>query len=96
MLRLRKINKREVIGMEKLNVKALAVGIGVLWAIYVLFIGWVAAFGWGTELVTVLSSLYIGYSASFVGGIIGGIWAFIDGAIAGAIIAWVYNKVTTK
>ena len=96
MLRLRKINKREVIGMEKLNVKALAVGIGVLWAIYVLFIGWVAAFGWGKELVTVLSSLYIGYSASFVGGIIGGIWAFIDGAIAGAIIAWVYNKVATK
>jgi hypothetical protein len=96
MLRLRKINRREVIGMEKLNVKALAVGIGVLWAIYVLFLGWVAAFGWGREMVTVLSSLYIGYSATFVGAIIGGIWAFVDGVIAGAIIAWVYNKVAKK
>jgi hypothetical protein len=47
-------------------------------------------------LVTVLSSLYIGYSPTFLGGIIGGIWAFVDGAIAGAIIAWVYNLVAKK
>jgi hypothetical protein len=82
--------------MEKCNVKALAVAIGALWALYVLFLGWMAAFGWGRELVTVLSSLYIGYRASFFGGIIGGIWAFIDGAVAGAIIAWVYNLVAKK
>jgi hypothetical protein len=82
--------------MEKCNIKALAVAIGVLWAIYVLFLGWIAAFGWGRELVRVLSSLYIGYSPTFVGGIIGGIWAFVDGAIAGAIIAWVYNLVAKK
>jgi hypothetical protein len=83
-------------GMEKCNIKALAVAIGVLWAIYVLFLGWIAAFGWGRELVTVLSSLYMGYKPTFLGGIIGGIWAFVDGAIAGAIIAWVYNLVAKK
>jgi hypothetical protein len=85
-----------MIGMEKCSIKALAVAIGVLWAIYVLLLGWIAAFGWGKEMVTVLSSLYIGYKPTFVGGIIGGIWAFVDGAIAGAIIAWVYNLVAKK
>lgn len=79
--------------MEKCNIKALAVAIGALWALYVLGLGWMAAFGWGREMVTVIASLYIGYSATFFGAIIGGIWAFIDGAIAGAIIALVYNKV---
>jgi hypothetical protein len=90
------ISRKEEEKMEKCNVKALAVAIGALWALYVLFLGWMAAFGWGRELVTVLSSLYIGYNASFFGGIIGGIWAFIDGAVAGAIIAWVYNLVAKK
>jgi hypothetical protein len=93
---LKEINRSEAIGMEKCNIKALAVAIGVLWAIYVLLLGWIAAFGWGREMVTVLSSLYIGYKPTFVGGIIGGIWAFVDGAIAGAIIAWVYNLVAKK
>ena len=37
-----------------------------------------------------------GLCPTFLGGIIGAIWAFIDGAIAGAIIAWVYNKVAPK
>jgi hypothetical protein len=69
--------------MEKCNVKALAVAVGALWAIYVLLLGWIAAFGWGEDMVDLLSSLYIGYAPTFLGGIIGGIWAFIDGAIAG-------------
>jgi len=41
--------------------------------------------------VTPLSSLYIGYAPSFVGGIIGGIWGFFDGLIGGAILALLYN-----
>lgn len=78
--------------MNKLSANALGVGAGILWAIYVFFCGITAIFGWGTALVTTLSSLYIGYSASFGGAIIGAVWGFVDGYIAGAVVAWIYNR----
>lgn len=79
--------------MEKLNIKALAFGLGVSWAFAMLFLGWASMFGWGTKLVEVMASVYIGYAPSFLGGIIGAIWGFFDGAIGGAIIAYAYNNV---
>jgi hypothetical protein len=50
-------------------------------------------FGWGVALVSALASLYIGYGASIVGAIIGALWAFADGFVAGLVIAWIYNMV---
>ena len=82
--------------MEKLNVKALALGLGISWAIGMLFLGWVSIFGWGIKLVEASSSLYIGFAPTFLGGIIGAIWGFVDGAIGGAIIALIYNAVAKK
>lgn len=77
--------------MERMKIAPLAISLGAVWALGVLFLGWAAALGWGAALVNVLGSLYLGYNASFVGGIIGGVWAFVDGAIAGALIAAIYN-----
>jgi undecaprenyl pyrophosphate phosphatase UppP len=57
----------------------------------VFFIGITAMFGWGNALVAALASLHLGYSASIVGAIIGAIWAFVDGLVAGVIVAWLYN-----
>ncbi|MFQ5656124.1 MAG: bacteriophage holin [Candidatus Methylomirabilales bacterium] len=79
-----------------LNVKALALALGVSWSFLILFTGWVSMFGWGTRFVEVMSSLYIGFAPTFFGGIIGAMWAFIDGAIGGAIVALVYNRVVRK
>lgn len=77
--------------MDKHQPVALGIAIGVLWALYVFCLGIVAMFGWGTAMVVPLASLYIGYSASVLGAIVGGIWAFVDGFVAGVVIAWVYN-----
>ncbi|NOZ64445.1 MAG: membrane-associated protein [Caldiserica bacterium] len=82
--------------MERLSVKGLAVGLGVSWAICMLFVGWASIFGWGTKFVEVMSSVYVGFNPTFLGGIIGAVWGFIDGAIGGLIIAVVYNAVTRK
>jgi len=79
--------------MTKLQPLALGVAFGVLWAFYVVCAGIMAMFGWGAGLVSALASFYIGYGASIVGALIGGVWAFIDGFVAGAIIAWIYNIV---
>jgi hypothetical protein len=79
--------------MNKCQPLALGIAIGVLWAVYVFFAGIFATFGWGVALVETLGSFYIGYGASVIGAIIGAIWAFVDGFVAGVIIAEVYNMV---
>ena len=77
--------------MSKFNLKALALSLGITWSVGLLLMGWVSALGWGEEAVEVLSSFYIGYESSFLGGIIGAAWGFVDGAIGGVIIGFLYN-----
>ena len=79
--------------MNRCQPLALGIAIAVLWAFSVLCLGIFAMFGWGTALVETLASFYIGYGASIVGAIIGAIWAFLDGFVAGVVIAWIYNVV---
>ncbi len=78
---------------NKLQPLPLGIATGVFWAICVFVAGIFAMSGWGVALVTALASLYIGYSASILGAFIGAVWAFIDGFVAGFIIAWIYNRV---
>lgn len=40
-----------------------------------------------------LSQYFVGYSVSFVGSLVGMIYAFVVGYLSGLIIAWVYNAV---
>jgi len=82
--------------MKKLSVKGLAIGLGTSWAIYMLFAGWASMFGWCTKFVEMMSSIYVGFNSTFLGGIIGAIWGFVDGAIGGLLIATVYNAVTKR
>lgn len=77
--------------MTKLRVLPMAFGLGVTWGIGIMLLGWVSAAGWGTKLVEVLSSLYLGYASAFLGGVIGGIWGFGDGFFAGLVLSLLYN-----
>ena len=77
---------------QRLNVFQLGLALGLTWAIGMLFLGIVAwLFGWGAGMVKVMGDLYIGYSATLMGSIIGAIWGFFDCFIAGILIAWFYN-----
>ena len=78
--------------MEKLSVKGMALALGITWALCVVLLGIAGMFGWGIGVVAALGTLYIGYEATFLGLIIGAVWGFIDCAIGGAIIAFLYNK----
>lgn len=77
--------------MNKLDPKALAFAIGISWASGIFFLGILSMFGIGNHIVEIISNVYIGYSSTVKGIIIGTIWAFLDGAIGGLIIAWIYN-----
>jgi len=43
--------------------------------------------------LSLLSQYFIGYSVSFVGSLIGVLYAFVLGYVSGLIIAWVYNQI---
>ncbi len=77
----------------KLNVKALALTSGLLWGGAVCFATlWLLARGYDGALIRQLDHFYIGYSFSYAGAFVGLVWGFIDGAVCGAIFAWLYNK----
>lgn len=76
----------------KLNVLALGLACGILWAVCCICLGIMAMFNWGNSLVDVLGSMYIGYKPGILGAVIGGIWAFFDAGIGGVVIAWLYNR----
>ncbi|HVV69880.1 MAG TPA: bacteriophage holin [Gammaproteobacteria bacterium] len=75
----------------KLHVLAFGFAFGILGAISMFIVGLFAMRGYGVGYVTMLSSLYIGYSATFLGSILGAIWGFLDCFIFGVILAALYN-----
>ena len=77
----------------KLNVKALALACGLLWGGAVaLATLWLLILGHDGTLIGQLDHFYLGYSFSYVGACVGLVYGFIDGAIGGALLAWLYNK----
>ena len=77
----------------KLDVKALAMSCGLIWGLGLFLVTWwlILLDGAGGQ-PTWLGHIYRGYSISAAGSVIGAAWAFVDGAIGGAILALVYNK----
>lgn len=76
----------------RLSLKALALALGLSWGVGVVLLGLAAWLGWGRALVEVLGSLYLGFGPHPLGSVIGGLWAFVDGAVCGIVIAWLYNR----
>jgi|SRR3989344_6015403 len=70
------------------------IALGGVLGIVVFFLGIVSMFGWGTQAVTVLSSLYVGYDSTMLGAIAGGLWGLVYGFVAGIFIAWFYNQLS--
>ncbi len=80
----------------KLDVKALALTGGLIWGILAMFLSGVANLiwsGYAQGFLDVMASVYPGYNATdgFGQVIIGTLYGLVDGAIAGALFAWVYN-----
>jgi hypothetical protein len=77
----------------RLNTRAFALACGVVWGSAILLATvWLVAFGFHGQLMQQLDHFYFGYSVSWLGAVIGGIWGFCDGFIGGWVLAWLYNK----
>ena len=81
----------------KLNVTAFAVTCGLVWGLGVFCLTWwIIMFEGATHEVPFLGQLYRGYNISPEGSFIGLVWALLDGAVGGAIFAWLYNFIVGK
>ena len=80
----------------KFNVKGLAMASGILWGLAMLGMG-LANLIWssyGQQFLQTMASVYPGYHAtrSVAEVIVGTLYGFVDGLIAGAVFAWLYNQ----
>jgi hypothetical protein len=80
----------------KLSIKGLALASGILWGLAMLGMG-LANLIWanyGQLFLQTMASAYPGYHAtrSIAEVIVGTLYGFVDGLIAGAVFAWLYNQ----
>lgn len=81
----------------RLDVKAFALTCAVVWGLGVpLLTWWVMAFEGASTDPTWLGHIYRGYNLTLAGSLIGGVWAFFDGLIGGALFAWLYDFFGTR
>ena len=85
----------------KLDVKAMALVLGLLWGGCLLVVGAAATVlgptagsYYGKEFLLMIASVYPGYAGTpgWGNALIGAGYGFIDGFVGGAILAWLYNK----
>jgi len=85
----------------KLEIRAAALTAGLLWGGLGLFgVGFLHMIwpGYGEAFLQFAASLYPGYNAGPGIGqlLLGTVYGFVDGAIIGAILAWLYNRLARQ
>ena len=85
----------------KLDVKSTAVALAVVWGILAMFLTGVVnliSSGYGQSFLELMASVYPWYqaTASFDQVLIGTLYGVVDGAVTGAIFAWLYNSCASR
>jgi hypothetical protein len=82
-------------GMMRLRPLALALAGGILWAASVFAATlWIVITGGTGQTMALLGKFYLGYAVTVPGAFVGLVWGFVDGFLAGLILAWLYNVFT--
>ena len=77
----------------RIEIRAFALACGLLWGAAVFLVTWWIILLDGSSSDPVfLGRIYRGYAVTPIGSVVGLAWALVDGAIGGAILAWLYNS----
>ena len=77
-----------------MSIRALALTAGIFGAATMFILAWWLILTGNAEgPPTLFERIYIGYSFTPMGSVIGAACGFVDWGIAGAIFAWLYNKI---
>ena len=84
--------------MARISARGMALVAGMLWGGCMLFVGLInmGAPSYGVEFLRMMSSVYPGFHDTRTWGevLLGMIYGLVDGAIAGLLFAWLYNRAT--
>ena len=75
----------------KLHAVGLGLALGIVSAVFIFITGLFAIQGYAVEYVNMMGKIYVGYGPTFLGALLGAIWAFINGFVMGVIVAAIYN-----
>lgn len=89
-----KLHQGDASKSDKLNTKKFGLTGGIIGALLVIITTIIMKFGFLLEYDSMILGAYhlIGYSLSWWGLVLGGIYGFIDGFILLWLFAWIYNK----
>jgi len=74
-----------------MSIRSVGLTTGIFGAITMFLLAWWLILTGNAEgPVTLFERIYIGYSFTPMGSVIGAAWGFIDFGIAGALFAWLY------
>ena len=77
-----------------MSVRSFALTTGIFGASAMFLLAWwLIIIGNAEGPVTLFERVYIGYSFTPLGSVIGAVWGFVDWGIAGAVFAWLYNLI---
>ena len=77
-----------------LSIRSVALNLGIVGGVSMFLLAWwLIIIGNAEGPTTLLERMYIGYSFTPLGSVIGAIWGFVDFGIGGAIFAWLYNLI---
>ena len=80
-----------------MSVRSLALTAGIFGAVTMFTLTWWLIFTGNAEgPPTIFERIYIGFSFTPIGSVIGAVYGFVDWGIAGAIFAWLYNWINKK
>ena len=77
-----------------LSIRTCGLTLGIFGSATMFFLSWWLILTGNAEgPITLFERMYIGYSFTPMGSVIGAAYGFVDWGIAGAIFAWLYNKI---
>ena len=80
-----------------ISVRSCGLTLGIFGAVSMFTLAWwLILIGNAEGPTTLFERVYIGYSFTPLGSVIGVAWGFFDWGIAGVIFAWLYNKINNK
>ena len=80
-----------------MSVRSVGLTAGIFGAASMFFLAWWLILTGNAEgPVTLFERIYIGYSFTPMGSVIGAAWGFADFGIAGALFAWLYNLINKR
>ncbi|MCX5695965.1 MAG: bacteriophage holin [Candidatus Omnitrophica bacterium] len=83
--------------MARLDIKAFGMALGLVWGGITFLLGLLdMMYFWGSSWGKMMTTIYVGYTPTIMGSIIGAVWGFVYASVLGFAVAWLYNRLAEE